>query len=797
VGNLRKIANILAKGTIFLLATTTFFCAIALFLLNSNKKELVEKVVQTLRDDYHLELAFDEIDVSVLENWPELGIRMKQISLSNRHQNVQREPCLKAASIHFSLNARKLIRGEVDVRKIKIQNAVLCFLNDSLGQSNYDFQSSSSAFDAGYSFLLKVKEFVLRNVLLEITNVKTGKHFSCLFNDETIKLNDFGGNLQAVVEGNMKVNELLLNPAKGPMLRNKQIRNNIFLTFSPRLNRILIGKNSEVEIENQNYALKAVLDFVLQKLSLYVRAEVKDFQKTISILNPKTQQKLSVLHVTHPLFAKALIVLRMGREEDPLLKIQFWGNGNNVTLGMFKVPYTHLKYFGEINCLPDSLGVSRLEKATIRITDIKGKVHGFPFSASISIDNLVDPYIRSQAQLTINSKKIKFNPGRDFDLSGVLVADILYEGPAKGLKNHTFLNAPMYLNAMISFNNMTFKTKVNHIPFTIQGKARVLNDQISFDNVLVSTLGGEFRIKGKAQGFTSYVFDLRDGFKAQVVAKSPFFDLNPLMMKSVIMSEKHDKKKRKLIKSKGPKFEFDLQLILGRFLIRKLNTYGATAKIHYLNEKIKLHHLNLTACGGTLLAQGVLNNFTNASAIVQVQNMDMHSLFEQCENFGQRALTSENVSGILSATSAVVIDFKEQFSVVEQSIIADIQAVVKNGHLIRYEPLQKVSRFLFRKKKLDDIAFSELNPVLRIVGSQVNIQRMDILSNVLNLSVHGVYNFKDQLSINLLLPWNNLRPHKRDLIQRRAIEKIEEGGKGLKLNLYGYPHQMKVRMGHR
>jgi len=126
----------------------------------------------------------------------------------------------------------------------------------------------------------------------------------------------------------------------------------------------------------------------------------------------------------------------------------------------------------------------------------------------------------------------------------------------------------------------------------------------------------------------------------------------------------------------------------------------------------------------------------------------------------------------------------------------EVQLKLKDGHLRNFEPLQKISDYIFRKRDFQDISFSELNETFLIDGFKMQIQEMEIASNVLNLYMSGVYHFKEKSNINILIPWSNLKKRGKNDIPKNSGQSAENSN-GLKLNYAGYPNKMKLNLGNK
>jgi hypothetical protein len=125
----------------------------------------------------------------------------------------------------------------------------------------------------------------------------------------------------------------------------------------------------------------------------------------------------------------------------------------------------------------------------------------------------------------------------------------------------------------------------------------------------------------------------------------------------------------------------------------------------------------------------------------------------------------------------------------------DVEVKLKNGHLVNYEPMQRLSNFVFKNRDFDDITFTTIDQTFNIRGYEMQINNLEIASNVLNLYVDGKYNFKGESNINLRIPWSNLKKRGKNYIPKSLGD--GEDLKGLKLNYHGYPNKLKLSLGNR
>jgi hypothetical protein len=180
-----------------------------------------------------------------------------------------------------------------------------------------------------------------------------------------------------------------------------------------------------------------------------------------------------------------------------------------------------------------------------------------------------------------------------------------------------------------------------------------------------------------------------------------------------------------------------------------------------------------------------------------VRNVDVNKLFVQFENFGQQAVTSANLQGSISLDAWFSSDLDPKMNLLGETMAGDVSLKLKNGHLINFEPVQNLSNFLFKNRDFNDVAFTELNESFKLRGYQMQIDELEIGSNILNLYVvDGLYHFKGNSNINILVPWSNLKKRGKNYIPKNSGQSAENT-RGLKLNFSGPSKKMKISLGHK
>ncbi len=759
------------------------------------KKEIVTLLTTNLKIQYGITLKAEDVRVSIFNNLSSASVQLKNVYLANDLQ--PNEPIVKANSLFLSFNLKQLFNGQFIVNSISIEDAEINLVKNSEGLKNYEFIRKDSLSKDNSAIRLEISKVRITNTQFKFLNKKYNKKIEFTFIDNFIKLTNFSDGVKADVAGDVFIKGLLFKPEKGPFLSNTLATLNLEASICFPRKEIFVHNPSNVKINNQQYNLSAFVELKERKrLILKLHAKKLEYQKAVNLLNYGIKKGLSGIKIVKPVDAKALIVVQIGEQQDPIIIMDISSKDNKVIIGKSKIPYSNVSFQASVISLDSSLSKGDANHAKVILKQIKGNVYDFPFTGAMLITSFTDPFITINAKLFVDVKKIDFKPGKEFDLNGSATALIRYSGPAKQLNHDQFLDAPMDLNAKVKFNNVSYREKNKPYVYLVNGNALVTNKTLTFNNLLLKMNGGTLSLKGSADNFVKYVLGYTNGFKAKLNATTDYFDLTSYIVKKAdTLSESKITKQDLKTADEESVFEFDVSLLAKQLLIKKVQAYNASIDLHYKTKLLTLKSLDVYTSDGKLNATGTIYDLHKIDAEITTQNINVNKLLNQFENFGQKAIVSENLQGNLFLNAKLKIDLDEKMQVIGNSMKGEVKLKLKSGHLLNLESLQKISDYIFRNRNFQDIAFTEINETFHIDGFKMEIEEMEIASNVLNLYMSGVYNFKEQSNINILLPWNNLKKRGKNYIPKNSGQSAENS-KGLKLNYSGMPNKMKLSLGN-
>ena len=319
---------------------------------------------------------------------------------------------------------------------------------------------------------------------------------------------------------------------------------------------------------------------------------------------------------------------------------------------------------------------------------------------------------------------------------------------------------------------------------------------------------GEALLSGKAENFVNYALGFENSLKLTLNAKSDYLNLNSYLpdkattIKTEAGVQDASSKKTKAeykqnVQDAGESnFEFYVTLFAKKLFVKKVEALNASIDMSHKNKLLTIKSIKANTCDGRIFVKGTIYDLRKINSEIDMEDININKMFDEFENFGQKKVESKHLKGTVTMHATFKTDLDEKMEIIPESLYGEVKLRLKDGHLLNFEPVQSMSNFIFKNRDFDNVTFSELNERFKIRGYEMDIQELEIGSNILNLYVTGIYNFKETSNINILIPWNNLKKRGKNYIPKNSGE-TAENSKGLKLNYSGLTSNMKLSLGHK
>jgi hypothetical protein len=799
----------LIKWFFIVLFTVVAICAGGVYvILTYYKKQLQELVVSELHSRYDIVLKTSGAQVSLLSNWPHASLKLRDVTITSGHLPGS---VIEAQSISLSFNIERMLHRQFIVHQALLRDGRITIIKPPERQTQINNRVAEKKDDAHF----EIQRVALRNCVMQYRNPANGQDFQLDILRNEIRVSNFSDGFFAELNGDTHIRGLQFRAGRGHFLTKTRAALNVQLAWLNERKSLCIRPGSHVTLNDQRYNVAGVAWLGVEKqLGLIIDGKGLDYVPTLRLLSPRIQKVLNNFDLDRPFDARVVLLAAIGKRQEPAFVVHLAGDDNDLRIGTSKIPYSDLTFLGRVVCVDSSRQRGDIAHAYVEFAGVKGRIYELPFTASVKVSNLINPFIRINGELDIESSLLNFDFVDGYDLGGSAKASLHYAGPTERLNSRDFLNPPMRLTAGIQFNDFSIREAGTPWKYSLHGYASANNRDLQLERVRVRTDAGVAVMKGRAEGFVRYLFGFNAGFKTDLTVAMDTLNLNTVLAKiasnpskrDTVRKARDDMKPRKehrlvaaacaLDRSCGT-FEFNVRLTADHFYIRRLVATKARMHLKYRKGQLDFPLLELRTCDGRLRADGHMDRYKTLVANVNLNDVDVTELFRQFENFGQTAITSENLSGRLHLEASFNTNLDDRMNIAPETMFADVRLRLRDGHLLNFEPVRNLTNFLFKNRDFNDVAFSELNEAFVLRGPLLEISELEIASSLLNLYVvNGVYNFRGPSLINLLVPWNNLRKKDSSIIPSSSGISAEST-KGVKLNFSGTPHNMKLGFGHK
>jgi uncharacterized protein involved in outer membrane biogenesis len=408
-----------------------------------------------------------------------------------------------------------------------------------------------------------------------------------------------------------------------------------------------------------------------------------------------------------------------------------------------------------------------------------------PLRASLRIEQPEDPILTADAEVEMPLRELDrmFPPDQFLFEGGKLRLSFRYQGqPHRHFDvENALLKAKLegegaLQNAAFTYKPRGYRFQDTDVKYAFDG------EDLHFDTIALLLNGNRMRGRGVIREFLPFLFLPEQQLDASFRVAAAKFDLNNFkapqnFQDSISAGAEEPTVITRLVNAglSNIKADFDLQFdtvayrnFLGREVSGQIALGGGALEFERTKMQLADGHFSLS---GDI--QGLRNNQPDLNLRAKLANTDVRKVFHAFDNFGQSALTKENVEGRLSADIAFRSRANANYELDPASMRGRFEFRLENGSLIELPALDSINNLLFRKRDLSNIKFATLENTLYLNGQDLKIGHFHIPSSVLTFSVQGTYCLGGDGHTNLLfeLPLANLF---RSDLGRTALENMEE-----------------------
>jgi hypothetical protein len=772
--NLRRFLNIILRVAIATIAVMLLIWAVIYIYFRLNKASLMAKVTSTVSTKLKGQAQINDIGLNFFVNFPHITLRLDGVTLRDSMYQVHHRDLLKARKLFISATTFQLIRGKLHPAKIVIENGQLFLFTDARGYTNRYIISQDKKDSSTVNYSSLPGRIVLKNTRIVYQDVPKRKLHDVFARKLDVDISGTGKGLLLETTIDVAVHSLAFNVQKGSYLKDKLLKGEIDLRLDT-LQKLLTANNATLRIAGQPFRLNASFRLDSSKqYRLQLGTPRIPFRQAAGLLTTTVSKKLDSVDFAKPISLSADIAGRTVYRDTPLVVIK-WDTKNN----LLRTPqgnFEDCSFSGSFtNQVSDTLARND-ENSAIRISGLNAKWEGIPVvSEQIQVVNLLHPVVTCDIQANTELTKLDELIGSEsFQFTrGDARTKIHYHGP---VGDSTEVSP--YISGSFSFTD----ADVEYLPRRI--KLTNFTGDIIFDSsdIRLKDLKGKVQqspieIEAEIKNFFS-LMDVDPG-KLELTSSIYMPSLDVQEFKTLL-----GQRSRSAAARKGKPRLAKLSKAIDRFMdLCNMNTSlradkvsykrfaatGVRANVLLTTNTWKFSNVSLNHADGSLALNGMLEsvqgNTSRLNLDAQLQNINISKLFAAFNNFGLEDISSKNIRGVLNTNISLTGIMDNNASLQPASLNGIIDLSLKKGELIDFEPLQKMSVFLLKKRDFSNLEFAELKNRFRLQGQSILINRMEVQSTALSMFVEGLYDLKgDSTDLVIQVPLSNLKKRKPDYV---------------------------------
>lgn len=756
--------------------------------VNAHKKEILQEITARLSKQTGGQLTIRDMRPSLWKSFPNISIALEDISLRDSLFDQHHHNLLEARTLFVRLNTFELLSKRMEIRKITAAHGSVFLFTDSTGYSNEYLLSKKDTSDKKNGRQTMFSAFALEDIRFHFEHKIKQKLFDIHISNLDGTTETAKGAWQMHINTKAHVNQFCFNTVRGSYLKNKELDIDIGLTYDPE-KKTLIIPDQDLKIDGEPVFLSALFDFGVKPATfkLGLHADAIPYKTAVSWVSQNISRKLDSFDFEKPVSVNVQINGQTKFRSIPLIRVAYQVTDNTLITKAGDVAHVsfHGFYFNEAMA---GLGHGD-NNSQLQFRQVEGSWNNIPFTMdTLRITNLLVPYIdahiRSKFPLTTINGVIGGNTFA-FD-KGDAEADFRYVGGI--LAQDT---TPYTINGYVKINKagMTYIPRsltFNDVRTTVVFK----DDNVYLRDVHLAAKSSSVTMEGEALHFLRFYFTDPGKILVNWRVRSPQINLNDFL--SFIGKRKTEASGRQ---HKGPTTRIGRQIDnvlnganiaidanVDRLIYRNFTAEKVIAKASLSQSGINIEKAGLNHAGGNLVINGVINQAASNNPFnltANINQVNVAAIFKSFDNFGQQAIAYTNIEGRLTATAAITGQMTEGGKIIRNSLNGYVDFNLEDGALNNFSPLQKVSKFIFKKRNLSHVTFKSLHNKLQIAGDKITIPPMKIETSAVNIDVVGVYGMPKGTDIFLSIPLRN--PEKEEA--STMIGKLLRKGKGFVVNL--------------
>lgn len=763
-----RIFSILKK---VILAVAGFFLVLTLLLLIFRNK--IERYAISQLDPYFkVPVYIHDVDFTFWRSLPNFSLRLKGVLIRDYddEMQVQSDTLLYAHQIDLKANTWGLMRGDLSIQAIEVQQARIGLRVDKNGKENFDIFVKDTSSTEKKSFEVNLKKVLFNDTEFSFQNFETQQEYRAHFDKMRMSGTFTEDVFEMLLSSNFRLTKF--KDKSLTLLRSADINIETKVLVDTKNKRYEVPKTI-ADINNIPFEMSYHQDSVA--LNLELKAQKIPLEDLMSTVHQKDLDKF-----------KNMTILG---EADLILKV----NGSPKINQAVNLNADFAIRKGVLKDKATQLNIPKLElqgkyrkevgyAENIELSKFEVKTMGQSLSGKLSLSDFQSPRIKAFAHGDIDLKALHhfFPIPKVENISGQLSVDGNFQAavyrPGQRDQEVKISNSKSDLDC----KNISLKLSSDLPEFQeINGKISTRNDDFVFNQFVLRTKGTLVEFSGKMNNLVDHL-EQGSPLNLNVAVRADQIDVNEFLVENASQQQKSSAQLLgvyTLPKNILGQIEYDIKsLTVGKHTFSKLLGVTILRDREMDFRKIQLEHIG-SQIKGDFRMQEKTPGTIDLIGDVQSNGIDLKKLFAEWNNFEQEHIKSENIKGRAEVKLKFQLPYNLQKGPIKEALLAQVSLKITEGALVKVAALKEIAAsmkandfvriFLGRtlksvEQKLDHLSFENLENTFTISNSKFVIPKMTIRTNIMDLVVYGWQHFDESLEYHFEFDIKELRKNNRD-----------------------------------
>jgi hypothetical protein len=768
--------------------------SIAFALVYTYQEKIINLFVAEANKHIKTKVEVGQIALSLFDKFPHVAVSLDQVNVLEGLPE-SKESLARADKLYFTFSLLDVLRGQYSVKQFYMDKGEVYIKVLPDGSKNYHILNTDTTSTDGEEFSFDLEQISLSDVAVHYFDQQLKQTYEVNAHKMEAALTVSSETIAIEASGNTTIPSLKIGT--GEYFKGKKVDLTTALSINREAETISL-KPSVVKVEGAAYEVGGSIDYTdVTTLDLKVDGKNTNVQSLLSLLSQDITQEFRQYRSEGDIYFNGTIKGRVSGTETPLINVSFGARNASFYHPDVKQKVEKINLTGSFtNGEKHNASTSALE-----LKSLSGVLNGRPFKGNLTYSNFNNPNIAFDVQGMLDVGYVLGLAKLEEVRSGSGLADvrISFSGNLNEFKARPG-NSTLHTTGDVTLHNVSLNMKDLPMPL------RNLSGNLMFkrNDVAVSDLKGnlgesDFVVNGMFKNVMAWLLLERQRLLVEADFRSSYMNFDQLLSEELNTAEADRTGSSDSYRfAISPNIAFDLSASIDRLRFRRFRGKNVQGAVKLRNQVMSTPSISFRAIGGDFAVRGTLDARTRehikVSTATKLTNMSVDSLFYVFENFHQSFIEERHLRGQLTASIVSDVFFDSQLNPKTNLLQAEIEATVRNGQLINFAPMQKMSAFV-KRSELANMRFAELHNNFWIQQRTIYIPEMDIRSNVSAapvVSISGTHTFDQQMNYKIKLPvLNNRRPDK-DSVFGVVAEDPDAGSSALFLTVKGNESDFKI-----